>query len=172
MASAGGAGPPRPRSRPLGARDGEVAQLPCGPDGAARRQALGLLDGGLVVGFFPEGTRSRTGALGEAHPGVALVAVRSGAPILPVAITGTEALPLDAKAAGRAHRGRPRVRVTVGAPFHLPPRPPGEKQDLAAATERIMREIAALLPPAYRGSYGDEPAGRGARAEGRGARAD
>ena len=42
-------------------------------------------------------------------------------------------------------------QIVVGQPFRLPPRQPGEKVDLAAATDRIMREIAALLPPEYRG---------------------
>jgi 1-acyl-sn-glycerol-3-phosphate acyltransferase len=130
-------------------------------DRAALRQAQALLDEGLVVGLFPEGTRSLTGTLGPSQPGVALVALQSGAPLLPVAVTGTETLPLDAKAAGRQRRGdatrrRPSVRVVVGRPFTLPRRP-GERPDLAAATDRIMREIAALLPPAYRGAYADAP---------------
>ena len=130
-------------------------------DRAALRQARALLDEGLVVGLFPEGTRSPTGTLGVAQPGVALVALQSGAPLLPVAITGTETLPFDAKAAGRKPQGgarwrRPSVRVVVGRPFTLPRRP-GERPDLVAATDRIMREIAALLPPAYRGAYADTP---------------
>ena len=130
-------------------------------DRAALRQARALLDEGLVVGLFPEGTRSPTGTLGVAQPGVALVAMQSGAPLLPVAITGTETLPLDAKAAGRRRQGgarwrRPRVRVVVGRPFTLPRRA-GERPDLVAATDRIMREIAALLPPDYRGAYADTP---------------
>lgn len=124
-------------------------------DRAALRHVLTLLSEGLVVGLFPEGTRSLTGALSAAHPGVALLALQSGAPILPVGITGTEALPFDAKAAaaGRSRRGR--VRVVVGRPFTLPPRRPGEKQNLAATTDQIMLEVAALLPPAYRGVYAD-----------------
>ncbi|HET8627536.1 MAG TPA: lysophospholipid acyltransferase family protein [Thermomicrobiales bacterium] len=123
------------------------------PDRAALRQTLRLLDEGLVVGLFPEGTRSVTGTLGDAYPGVALVALQAGVPLLPVGVHGTEDLPLDAKAARRPHRGRARVRVVVGRPFILPPRRPGEKPDLDAVTDRIMREIAALLPPEYRGRY-------------------
>lgn len=126
-------------------------------DRAALRQARALLDEGLAVGLFPEGTRSTTGALGPVQPGVALLALQSGVPILPVAISGTESLPFDAKATGRPRRGRPRVRVAVGRPFTLPPRPAarraGDREELVAATSRIMREVAALLPPAYRGAY-------------------
>lgn len=127
------------------------------PDRVALRQALALLNEGLVVGILPEGTRSLTGALTAGNPGVALIALQSGAPILPVGITGTESLPLDAKAEAtkRIRRGRWQVRVVVGHPFTLPPRRPGEKQDLAAATDQIMLAIAALLPPAYRGVYAD-----------------
>ena len=131
-------------------------------DRAALRQVAALLDAGLLVGVFPEGTRSLTGALSPVQPGIALLALQSGAPILPVGITGTEDLPLDAKAARRGQaRRRARVRVVVGRPFTLPPRRPGEKQDLTALTDRIMLEVAALLPPAYRGVYADRlpPAG-------------
>ncbi|HEU5326630.1 MAG: lysophospholipid acyltransferase family protein [Thermomicrobiales bacterium] len=125
------------------------------PDRAALRQARTLLDAGQVVGILPEGTRSPTATLMAGNPGVALIAMQSGAPVLPVGITGTEHLPFDAKARRAPWFGRTHVRVVVGQPFRLPPRQPGEKVDLAAATDRIMREIAALLPPEYRGVYGD-----------------
>jgi 1-acyl-sn-glycerol-3-phosphate acyltransferase len=125
------------------------------PDRAALRHARTLLDEGLVVGILPEGTRSPTATLMAGNPGVALVAIQSGAPVLPVGITGTEHLPFDAKAQRAPWFGRTHVRVVVGQPFRLPPRRPGEKVDLAAATDRIMREIAALLPPEYRGVYGE-----------------
>ena len=129
-------------------------------DRAALRQAGLLLDEGMVVGILPEGTRSLTRALTEGNPGVALIAVQQGVPILPVAITGTQHLPLDAKATGERWFGR-RVTVTIGKPFQLPPRRPGEKPDLVAATERIMLAIAELLPEEYRGVYG----GKGTRHE-------
>ena len=136
-------------------------------DRAALRHVSLLLDEGLVVGLFPEGTRSVTGRLGPVQPGIALLALQTGAPILPVGISGTEDLPLDAKAARRGRRRRrPRVRVVVGRPFTLPARRPGEKQDLAALTERIMREVAALLPPAYRGVYGDSAPAVGSKSGG------
>lgn len=125
-------------------------------DRAALRQATHLLNEGLVVGLFPEGTRSLTGALGRVHPGVALLALQSNAPILPVGITGTEDLPFDKKTVARGHRRRrPRVRVTVGQPFTLPARCSDQKQDLPALTDQIMREVAALLPPAYSGVYAE-----------------
>lgn len=127
------------------------------PDRAALRQTRVLLAQGLVVGLFPEGTRGLSGQLGAPQPGVALVAFQAGAPVLPVGISGTETLPFDAKAAGRAGAGRggnrPRPRVAIGQPFTLPPATRHDKAALAAAGDRIMREIAALLPPEYRGNY-------------------
>lgn len=134
-------------------------------DRAALRHVGLLLAEGLVVGILPEGTRSTTRALQEGNPGVALIAMQQGVPLLPVGITGTQDLPFDAKGTGARWFGRARARVTIGKPFTLPPRRPGEKPDLAAATERIMLEIAALLPPEYRGVYADRLAAAQARGE-------
>jgi 1-acyl-sn-glycerol-3-phosphate acyltransferase len=58
------------------------------PDRGALRRTLELLEQRKVVGMFPEGTRSRTGRLGRAEPGLALLALKSGAPICPAAATG------------------------------------------------------------------------------------
>lgn len=58
------------------------------PDRGALRRTLELLEQRRVVGMFPEGTRSRTGKLGRAEPGLALLALKSGAPICPAAVTG------------------------------------------------------------------------------------
>lgn len=127
------------------------------PDRAALRHTRVLLAQGLVVGLFPEGTRSLSGHLGAPQPGVALVALQAGVPVLPVAISGTETLPFDAKATGRAGAGqtrsRPRPRVAIGQPFAFEPLARHDKAALAAVGDRIMREIAALLPPEYRGDY-------------------
>jgi len=127
-------------------------------DRVALRFAERLLKNGEVLGMFPEGTRSPTGAIAHVAPGTAFVAVRTGAPILPVAITGTEDLPLDSKAAPTSRKGgRGRVTVTVGKPFQLTPGPNG-KYDMARASDEIMAHIAALLPPRYRGIYADQVA--------------
>lgn len=135
-------------------------------DRAALRHAGLLLEEGLVVCLLPEGTRSVTHTLQPGNPGVALIASRYDVPIIPVAITGTEHLPLDSKATGKPWFRR-RVTVTIGRPFRLPPRRPGEKPDLHAATERIMLEIAALLPPEYRGVYAERLAATGGQPGGR-----
>lgn len=124
------------------------------PDRAALRQTRALLSQGLVVGLFPEGTRGVSGQLGAPQPGVALIAIQAGVPVLPVGISGTETLPFDAKAAGRPGVARPRPRVAIGQPFSFAAVARHDKAALAGAGERIMREIAALLPPEYRGAYG------------------
>jgi len=124
-------------------------------DRAALRYAVHLVEDGEALLMFPEGTRSRTAKIERVLPGAAFVAVRTGAPIVPVAVTGTETLPFDAKAAaaGRRWRGRARVTVTFGAPFRLGPGADGQRPTMAAAADEIMRHIAALLPPEYRGIY-------------------
>ncbi|MFC2002330.1 lysophospholipid acyltransferase family protein [Chloroflexota bacterium] len=120
-----------------------------GLDRVALRQALQILDDGLVLAMFPEGMRSRNGQLGAALPGSALIACRSGAPILPVGITGTEQI----KGIVWILR-RPKVTVNIGHPFYLTPAD-GKltRKELAVLTDSIMRHIAELLPQEYRGSY-------------------
>jgi len=124
-------------------------------DRAALRSAEELVHRGEMLLMFPEGTRSRTAKLARGKPGTAMIALRTGAPVLPVAITGTEAA--DWPSFFLKPRSFERVKVTIGEPFTLP-RP--EKIDATAAkeaTDVIMRKIAALLPAEYRGAYA-EPA--------------
>jgi 1-acyl-sn-glycerol-3-phosphate acyltransferase len=121
-------------------------------DRGSQRVALQLPAAGRPIALFPEGTRSRTGVIGEGRAGAALLAARSGAPLLPVGISGTERL-----FPGRSRiPHRTRVTVRIGAPFSLPHRPGGriDRAELAAGNERIMREIAALLPEWQRGRFG------------------
>jgi len=122
-------------------------------DLAALRTACELVKQGRMLIMFPEGTRSRTGGLTRGHPGTALIALRTGAPVLPVAVTGTEhvrwpfifVMPRSIK----------HVRVTIGEPFTLPPVERINTKTASEAADLIMRRIAALLPPEYRGEYGE-----------------
>ncbi|HEX5466368.1 MAG TPA: lysophospholipid acyltransferase family protein [Candidatus Limnocylindrales bacterium] len=129
------------------------------PDREAYRMALGVLTAGDWLGVAPEGTRSRTGHLGEPKPGMALLAQRSGSPILPVGIYGTERLwPVGA----RLPRFGTTVTIRFGAAY-LPLDPGADgasaaRADRRAATaaisEDLMRRIAALLPASYQGRFG------------------
>ncbi len=114
-----------------------------GNDISALKQSLRLLKQGECVGIFPEGTRSETGQLGPGQPGGALLALRSGAPILPIGIIGAyEAFPKGAKFPWPR-----RITVTIGEPFSLEALlPPDEKPGgiQGPATEIMMRKIAEL----------------------------
>lgn len=107
-----------------------------------------VLAKGILFGIYPEGTRSKLGYLKEAYTGCALIAVKTGVPLIPVSITGTE------KLKGIGWLTRPKVTITFGKPFTLPPlqgRPTEEK--LKGLTEFIMSKLAAALPQEYRGRY-------------------
>lgn len=62
------------------------------PDRSAIRRALEVLEKGKVLGLFPEGTRSKTGELQKPHPGAAMIALKAGVPVVPVACQGTSGL--------------------------------------------------------------------------------
>jgi 1-acyl-sn-glycerol-3-phosphate acyltransferase len=124
-------------------------------DTEAFRLAKSVLDEGRVLGAFPEGTRSPTGALQQAKEGVTLLALRTGAPILPVGIADSDRFwPKGQLLWGFGGR----VTVTVGEPFTLVrgPGPDGRKESLNQVTARLMGHIAALLPERQRGVYGTE----------------
>lgn len=127
-------------------------------DRKAIRRALAALEHGIAVGVFPEGTRSKVFAMQHAHPGAGMLALTSGALVQPVAITGTERLPFNG-AKGRAQGelardpGHSGVQILFGEPFRVQRESDGRKVTAEEATEIIMREIARLLPPDYRGVY-------------------
>jgi 1-acyl-sn-glycerol-3-phosphate acyltransferase len=115
-----------------------------------------LLRDHFLVGVFPEGTRSTTGGLKDVYPGVALIALKSGVPILPTAIVGSDTLPFNGRKGRRRGKGRPKVTVRIGKPFHLPAKTPdGRRQDMAELTDIMMIHIARLLPEEYRGNYAE-----------------
>jgi 1-acyl-sn-glycerol-3-phosphate acyltransferase len=120
----------------------------------ALRSARRLLDQGEVVGMFPEGHRSGGSGMIPAHPGTALLALQSGAPILPVGITGSQVI----NSLGVVFR-RPRITVRVGETFTLPRPDRIDAASVRSNTEIIMRRIAQLLPASYRGAYTYEEVG-------------
>jgi 1-acyl-sn-glycerol-3-phosphate acyltransferase len=106
-----------------------------------------VLDAGGIVAVAPEGHRSRSGGLQRGRNGVARLAIRTGAPIVPVAIWGQE------RAFGSWCRLR---RAPVDVRFGAPPSLANVNGSApAAVTTRVMLEIARLLPREYRGVYAD-----------------
>jgi len=121
-------------------------------DRRALRQALNALEDGYSLSVAVEGTRSRSGTLAEGKSGAAYFATRTGVPIVPVVVWGTEKIIPSWLRLRRAE-----VFVRFGEPFHLP-EGRARSADLDTYTEQIMLRLAALLPPKYRGVYADHPA--------------
>ena len=111
--------------------------------------ALKMLNKDSAIGVFPEGTRNPGGMI-EGIPGVALIAIRSGAPLLPVGITGSESV----GAPWQVVFPRGRFRVRIGQPFSLPSiEGRVGREQLKSLTTMIMERIASLLPDGYQGVY-------------------
>jgi len=125
------------------------------PDIRTLRKVISLMENNNILIIAPEGTRSRTGSLIEAKPGVSYLAAKLNRPIVPVAITGTEdkALLSNLKRLRRGH-----ITVTAGPAFTLPPLPRENRDEvLKQYTDEIMCHIAAILPEKYRGVYAEHP---------------
>ncbi len=122
------------------------------------RTAMRILDAGQILVVFPEGTRSRDGALQVVREGVAVLALRSGAPVLPVGVAGTDEVWPRGQLLPRPGRS---VTVRYGKPFRIAEALPAgvvadRRRAKEAATRLIMGRIAALLPPRQRGVYASE----------------
>lgn len=117
----------------------------------AIRQALEILRAGGILAVAPEGTRSNDGCLQRGQPGVVLLAQMSGAPLLPIVYYGGERFRENIKRLRRTD-----FHIVVGQPFSI------QTQDISLnrrvrqqITDEIMYQLAALLPPTYRGYYSD-----------------
>ncbi|MGE5221256.1 MAG: lysophospholipid acyltransferase family protein [Omnitrophica WOR_2 bacterium] len=124
-------------------------------DFSAMRVALNRLKRGSILVIAPEGTRSKSEELIEAKPGSSYLAAKAGAPVVPVALTGTE----DRVVVERLkHLRRPRIQVRIGESFVFPPLNSRDRDTvLKTYTDEMMCRIAALLPANYRGFYANPP---------------
>lgn len=120
-------------------------------DRAAIRRSLGTLRNGGVLLMAPEGTRSADGRLQHGRRGAAMLAVRTDATILPVAIWGVQPFRQNIRRLRRTE-----AHMVVGEPFRIAVE--GRKtprEELDEITEEIMYRLAELLPPEHRGVYKD-----------------
>ena len=136
-----------------------------GVDPESFRAAERWIKRGVCVIVFPEGRRSVGGGMQAALPGVALLASRLGVPVLPVGIAGTDKF----NNLWWSFLHRPRITVTIGRSFN-PPAADGKltRERRHQLVDTIMRKVADLLPPPYRGVYaGGEGASDSQPGEGR-----
>ena len=120
-------------------------------DVTAFRQALKALEAGHILAVAPEGTRSGHGRLQQGRPGIVLLALRSSAPLLPLVYYGGELFWRNL-----ARLRRTDFHIAVGQPFYLDAG--GAKvtrQVRRRMIDEVMYQMAALLPPPYRGVYSD-----------------
>jgi 1-acyl-sn-glycerol-3-phosphate acyltransferase len=126
-------------------------------DRQALRTAFDVLDAGLALLIAPEGHRSETAELGEAHDGLAYVAQRAHVPIVPVAISGTDQFKHNLKRLKRTT-----VTYRFGRPFYLEAgKERASGAGLKQMTDEAMYQLAALLPPEQRGLYANLNAATG-----------
>jgi 1-acyl-sn-glycerol-3-phosphate acyltransferase len=121
-------------------------------DMEAMRQSIDALKEGFILGIAPEGTRSKTtGNLQRAQGGSVMIALRSGAPLQPLAHWGGMHFGSNVK-----HLKRTEFHVRVGRRFYLDAH--GErvtKEIRQQMADEIMWQLAKLLPEEYRGEYAD-----------------
>jgi cytidylate kinase len=126
-------------------------------DVEAFRTAMRILESGNILTVFPEGTRSQDGALQAVREGVAVLALRSGAPVLPVGVADSDRLWRKGSLLPRPGAS---VTVRYGRPFVVADEldaaglgDSGRRHRTEAATRLIMARIAELLPERQRGVY-------------------
>ena len=118
------------------------------PDRKAVRAALDGLSQGRIVAIAPEGRQSLDGGLEEGTEGAAFLALKSGAPVVPVGMTGTE----NENIYNGKFWKRAKVTLAVGKPFYLK-KYDGRQTMLREGTRQIKQSLADLLPDEYRGNF-------------------
>jgi len=109
--------------------------------------ALDLLREGKLFGIYPEGTRSPDGRLYRGRPGVGWLALRSGLPVLPVAMIGTRKVLPPGHVVPRPGRVEIRIGTPLKFPAELTAGPPGKARQLI--TEQVMTAIQELSGQEY-----------------------
>lgn len=118
------------------------------PDRDALRASFDVLEHEGCLAIAPEGTRSKTKSMLQAKSGIAYIAIHTNAPIVPIAIWGTE------KLYEWRRLKRPECNVSIGKPFYLPALSPKMSADeLQHLADLTMIRIGLMLPERYRGVY-------------------
>ncbi|WP_035293547.1 lysophospholipid acyltransferase family protein [Clostridium sp. KNHs214] len=136
-----------------------VKTIPIKPNSAdkdAISNVVKTLKDGQNVLIFPEGTRSRTGAMIEGKKGTFLIAKMARVPIVPIGLSGTEKLlPINDQDMGKEKFQYADVCVNIGEPIELPKinKDEDKKDYRERAMNYIMKSIANLIPEEYRGRY-------------------
>lgn len=120
---------------------GAIAVAQNGADKNAMGRALAVLKSGGVVGIFPEGRLSTTGQPNRGKAGAALLAVASGASIVPITIRGA----FEVFAKGRKWPSRGIITVDIHGPVHSDRKKRGDKLYLQSMTDRVMARIGRRL---------------------------
>ncbi len=115
----------------------------------AMRKSIDMLNKGYILAIAPEGTRNKTGVLIKAQPGVVTLALRSGAPLLPIAHWGGENFSKNIKRLKRTD-----FHIRVGEPFKLDTHGERVSREIRQQmVDEMMYRLATLLPEHYRGAY-------------------
>jgi 1-acyl-sn-glycerol-3-phosphate acyltransferase len=117
----------------------------------AFQKAQAALKAGYILAMAPEGTRSYDGKLQKGYPGIVLLALRSGVPILPVVYYGGEKFWQNFRRLRRTD-----FHILVGSPFRIDARGQSLSREVRQQmTDEVMYQMAALLPADYRGLYAE-----------------
>lgn len=119
-------------------------------DLTALKSALRMLEEGRIFGVAPEGTRNKTGILRRGLPGAAILAMKSGAPVLPVVHWGGEKFLKNLKSFKRTD-----FHIRVGEPFYVKADGKVTGEMRQEIVDEMMYRIAELMPEEYRGEYSD-----------------
>ncbi len=115
------------------------------------RRALEVLKAGGMWIISPEGTRSGDGQLQGWHPGIVPLALKSGAPLLPVGYYGGENYKQHLKKLRRTD-----FHLVVGKPFYLETGGGAPTREARQGmVDEVMYQLASILPEEYQGKYAD-----------------
>jgi 1-acyl-sn-glycerol-3-phosphate acyltransferase len=118
-------------------------------DTSALRKAVAALEAGYIFGIAPEGTRNITGRLKRAHPGVVMLAVHAGVPLIPLAHWGGEHFLKNLSRLKRTD-----FHIRVGEPLCLEVEGIRMTREIRQQiVDEMMVRLACLLPQEYQGEY-------------------